>query len=154
MNKEKEITISLLVVVLILIFAMVLLGKTKDTDSTQSYLESKYESTSYESTSINAREIWNKYDKDPDKNEPTYDGDHIIATGYVKKTGTDDHGTPSIELSDTKNDRSYVLAVFGSYDDFKDIKKGDLITVSGNFHIMSSSNMVVIKESKIEKIYK
>lgn len=107
-----------------------------------------------EKPEINASDIWKKYDKDPDKNTPTYDGDQETATGVITYIGKDDHGTDSMQISDTKGGTSYVLGVFGSADEMSAVSVGDTVTITGNFHIMSSSNMVVLKSCKILNIYK
>lgn len=148
MKKKFKLTILILTILVIFITCYFVFRHNDE-----SKLNSNESYSLNESESINVKDIWDKYDKDPNKNEPVYYGDYILATGYVKYLGTDDHGTPSIELSSIKNGKSYVLAVFDSYDEFKNIKKDDLVSISGYFHIMSSSNMVVIKKAKIEKIY-
>ena len=103
---------------------------------------------------INVVDIWNTYNEDPDKDTPTYDGDAVTATGVITYIGKDDHGTDSMELSDKENGTSYVLGVFGSADEMSPVSVGDTVTITGNFHIMSSTNMVVIKQCKIDEIYK
>lgn len=107
-----------------------------------------------EKPQINASDIWKKYDQDPDKNTPTYDGDQETATGVITYIGKDDHGTDSMQISDTKGGTSYVLGVFGSADEMSAVSVGDTVTITGNFHIMSSSNMVVLKSCRILKIYR
>lgn len=106
-----------------------------------------------EKPQINASDLWKKYDQDPDKHTPTYDGKQETATGVITYIGKDDHGTDSMQISDTKGGTSYVLGVFGSADEMSAVSVGDTVTITGNFHIMSSSNMVVLKACKILKIY-
>ena len=101
---------------------------------------------------VNASEIWNKYDKDPDKYKATYSGATETATGVVTYIGRDSHGTPSMEISDTAGGKSYVLGVFGSYEEMSSVSVGDTVTITGSFHIMSSENMVVLKRCKILQV--
>lgn len=107
-----------------------------------------------EKPEINASEIWKKYKEDPDNRTPTYDGNQETATGVITYIGKDDHGTDSMQISDTKGGTSYVLGVFGSAEEMSAVSVGDTITITGNFHIMSSHDMVVLKSCKILKIYK
>lgn len=100
-----------------------------------------------EKPEINASEIWKKYKEDPDNSTPTYDGDQETATGVITYIGKDDHGTDSMQISDTKGGTSYVLGVFGSAEEMSAVSVGDTVTITGNFHIMSSHDMVVLKES-------
>lgn len=109
---------------------------------------------SKDSPDINVVDIWNTYNEDPDKDTPTYDGNEVTATGVITYIGKDDHGTDSMELSDKQGGTSYVLGVFGSADEMSPVSVGDTVTITGNFHIMSSTNMVVIKQCKIDEIYK
>lgn len=102
---------------------------------------------------INVSEIWEKYDKDPQKYDATYDGALETATGVVTYIGQDSHGTPSMELADVEGGTSYVLGVFGSYEEMSAVSVGDTVTISGNFHIMSSENMVVLKRCEIQQLY-
>lgn len=106
-----------------------------------------------EKPQINASDLWKKYDKDPDKHTPTYDGKKETATGVITYIGKDDHGTDSLQISDTKGNTSYVLGVFRSADEMSAVSVGDTVTITGNFHIMSSKNMVVLKGCRILKIY-
>lgn len=106
-----------------------------------------------EKPEINASDIWKKYDQKSDSHTPTYDGDQETATGVVTYIGKDDHGTDSLQISDTKGGTSYVLGVFGSAEEMSAVSVGDTITITGNFHIMSSHDMVVLKQCKITKIY-
>lgn len=107
-----------------------------------------------EKPEINASEIWKKYKEDPDNRTPTYDGNQETATGVITYIGKDDHGTDSMQISDTKGGTSYVLGVFGSAEEMSAVSVGDTVTITGNFHIMSSHDMVVLKSCKILKIYK
>lgn len=122
---------------------------TSDSTDKQSDIE-----VSKETPDINVVDIWNTYNEDPDKDTPNYDGDAVTATGVITYIGKDDHGTDSMELSDKQGGTSYVLGVFGSADEMSPVSVGDTVTITGNFHIMSSTNMVVIKQCKIDEIYK
>lgn len=107
-----------------------------------------------EKPEINASALWDKYDKDPDKNTPTYDGEKETVTGVITYIGKDDHGTDSMQIADEKSGTSYVIGVFGSREEMDPVSVGDTVTITGNFHIMSSTNMVVLKECQILKIYR
>ena len=74
--------------------------------------------------------------------------ENIVVSGVVVYKGPDIHGLPSLELSDKANGTSYVLCVFDSFDSINKISKGDNLTVSGKFHIISSNEMVVLKQSQ------
>ncbi len=121
-------------------------NKTESSSQAQSVI-------SNESPDINVTDLYNKYSNDPDSDEPTYDGKQETATGVITYIGKDDHGTDSMQLSDKEDGTSYVLGVFGSADEMKSVSVGDTVTITGNFHIMSSSNMVVLKQCKIIRIY-
>ncbi len=99
--------------------------------------------------SINAYNLLEEYKKDPSKRQPTYTGENIVVSGVVVYKGPDIHGLPSLELSNKENGTSYVLCVFDSLDSLNKISKGDQLTVSGKFHIISSDEMVVLKQSQI-----
>lgn len=107
-----------------------------------------------EKPEINASALWDKYDKYPDKNTPTYDGEKETVTGVITYIGKDDHGTDSMQIADEKDGTSYVIGVFGSREEMDPVSVGDTVTITGNFHIMSSTNMVVLKECQILKIYR
>lgn len=98
-------------------------------------------------------EILEKYDKDPKKNEPTSFGDQETATGVITYIGQDSHGTPSMELADVEGGTSYVLGVFGSYEEMEAVSVGDTVTITGSFHIMSSEDKVVLKRCEIQQLY-
>lgn len=106
-----------------------------------------------EKPEINASVLWNKYDKDPDKHTPTYDGAKETVTGVITYIGKDDHGTDSMQIADEKGGTSYVIGVFGSREEMDPVSVDDTVTITGNFHIMSSTNMVVLKNCQILKIY-
>lgn len=97
---------------------------------------------------VNTLDIWNKYDKNPEKNKPVYYGETETATGVITYIGRDSHGTPSMELSDTAGGKSYVLGVFGSYEEMSPVSVGDTVTISGLFHIVAEDK-VVLKQCKI-----
>lgn len=130
--------------------ALSLAGCTQNKTESSSHAQSVI---SNESPDINVTDLYNKYSNDPDSDEPTYDGKQETATGVITYIGKDDHGTDSMQLSDKEDGTSYVLGVFGSADEMKSVSVGDTVTITGNFHIMSSSNMVVLKQCKIIRIY-
>ena len=111
-------------------------------------LENLTVSKKKETKSINAYNLLEEYKKDPSKRQPTYTGENIVVSGVVVYKGPDIHGLPSLELSDKANGTSYVLCVFDSFDSINKISKGDNLTVSGKFHIISSNEMVVLKQSQ------
>lgn len=154
--KLKKILIALTAVFL-------MSGCTKTQTTTESASVQKEETSASaketpevtrETPQINASDLWNKYDQDPDKNTPTYDGDQETVTGVITYIGKDDHGTDSMQLADEKDGTSYVIGVFGSREEMDPVSVGNTVTISGNFHIMSSTNMVVLKQCQIEKIYR
>ena len=103
-----------------------------------------------ETKSANTYNLLEEYKKDPSKRQPTYTGENITVSGVVVYKGPDIHGLPSLELSDKVNGTSHVLCVFDSADSLNKISKGDDLTISGKFHIVSSDDMVVLKQSKIQ----
>lgn len=98
---------------------------------------------------INVYDLLAEYKKDPSKKQPTYTGEDITISGVVVYKGADIHGLPSLELSDKANGTSYVLCVFDSFDSLSQISEGSHLTITGKFHILSSDEMVVLKQSKI-----
>ena len=103
-----------------------------------------------ETKSANTYNLLEEYKKDPSKRQPTYTGENITVSGVVVYKGPDIHGLPSLELSDKVNGTSHVLCVFDSVNSLNKISKGDNLTISGKFHIVSSSDMVVLKQSKVQ----
>ena len=103
-----------------------------------------------ETKSANTYNLLEEYKKDPSKRQPTYTGENITVLGVVVYKGPDIHGLPSLELSDKVNGTSHVLCVFDSVNSLNKISKGDNLTISGKFHIVSSSDMVVLKQSKVQ----
>lgn len=149
--------------VVILAFTLAGCGQTSDAsvsstsitnDQPQSSVSADVPAVTVEKPEINAYEIYEKYDKDPDKRTPTYDGDQETVTGVITYIGKDDHGTDSMQLSNEKDGTSYVLGVFGSAEEMASVSVGDTVTITGNFHIMSSHDMVVLKQCKILEIYR
>ena len=131
--------------------------KTETADTASKTASASVETTpvtTSEKPEINASDLWKKYDADPDKDTPTYDGAKETVTGVITYIGKDDHGTDSMEIADEKDGTSYVIGVFGSKEEMNPVSVGDTVTISGNFHIMSSTNKVVLKQCQIEKIYK
>ena len=112
-------------------------------------LENLTVSKKKETKSINAYNLLEEYKKDPSKRQPTYTGENITVSGVVVYNGPDIHGLPSLELSNKENGTSYVLCVFDSFDSLNKISKGDNLTISGKFHIISSAEMVVLKQSQV-----
>ena len=100
--------------------------------------------------SANIYDLLEEYKKDASKRQPAYSGENITVSGVVVYKGPDIHGFPSLELSDKVNGAGYVLCVFDSADSLNKISKGDNLTISGKFHIVSSDDMVVLKQSKIQ----
>lgn len=107
-------------------------------------------SSASEPQAIGTRELLEAYKQDPTKAKPVYDGENIRVTGVVVYVGPDIHNLPSIELSDAANEPGQVLCVFDSLDLTKGVSSGDTVTISGNFHIVSSGGMVVLKQSRIQ----
>lgn len=75
----------------------------------------------------------------------------------IKWTVLESDGDKVLLLSDSCIDslpfsKSYVLGVFGSYDEMASASVGDTVTITGSFHIMSSENMVVLKRCKILQV--
>ena len=124
------------------------LSLTVVSETTVNKLKNLTASEKTETESINAHTLLEEYKKDPSKRQPTYTGENIVVSGVVVYKGPDIHGLPSLELSDKANGTSYVLCVFGSFDSINKISKGDNLTVSGKFHIISSNEMVVLKQSQ------
>ncbi len=112
-------------------------------------LENLTVSEKKETKSINAYNLLEEYKKDPSKRQPTYTGENITVSGVVVYKGPDIHGLPSLQLSNKENGTSYVLCVFDSFDSLNKISKGDNLTISGKFHIISSAEMVVLKQSQV-----
>ena len=112
-------------------------------------LENLTVSEKKETKSINAYNLLEEYKKDPSKRQPTYTGENITVSGVVVYNGPDIHGLPSLELSNKENGTSYVLCVFDSFDSLNKISKGDNLTISGKFHIISSAEMIVLKQSQV-----
>lgn len=129
---------------------------SKDSSSVVSSEDVTSEETtlSYTDPKINVKEIWDRYDKDPDKHVPTYTGKEEEATGVVTYIGKDDHGTDSLQLAEVADGTSYVLGVFASAKETESVHVGETITIKGSFHIMSSTNMVVLKRCSITGIYR
>ena len=100
--------------------------------------------------SANTYDLLEEYKKDASKRQPTYTGENITVSGVVVYKGPDIHGLPSLELSDKVNGTSHVLCVFDSADSLNKISKGDSLTISGKFHIVSSDDMIVLKQSKVQ----
>lgn len=112
-------------------------------------LENLTISKKIDTKSVNAYNLLEEYKKDPSKKQPTYTGENIVTSGVVVYKGPDIHGLPSLELSNKENGTSYVLCVFDSFDSLNKVSKGDNLTISGKFHIVSSNEMVVLKQSQI-----
>lgn len=85
--------------------------------------------------------------QDPANRTPTYEGEVMAVTGVVVYVGADTHGTPSIELAESMEGKSAVVAVFDSFDALKPFSIGEVATVSGSFHIVSGQDQVVLKHS-------
>ena len=98
---------------------------------------------------ISAYDLLDVFHKNKAQAEKTYTGKSVEVSGVVTYKGPDIHGLPSLELSDKVNGTSYVLCVFDSLDSLNKVSKGDNLIISGKFHILSSSEMVVLKQSKI-----
>ena len=102
-----------------------------------------------ESTKVNVRSIWDSYNDLEDKGVPKYYGPNETATGLIRFIGIDDHGTPSIELTDKEDGPCYVLCVFGSFDEMGAVKVGDTVTIRGDYHITTEKNGVVLKRCSL-----
>ena len=124
------------------------LSLTVVSETTVNKLKNLTASEKTKTESINAHTLLEEYKKDPSKRQPTYTGENIVVSGVVVYKGPDIHGLPSLALSDKANGTSYVLCVFDSFDSINKISKGDNLTVSGKFHIISSNEMVVLKQSQ------
>lgn len=102
-----------------------------------------------ESTKVNVRFIWDRYNDLKDKSVPKYYGPNETAMGQIRFIGIDDHGTPSIELTDKEDGPCYVLCVFGSFDEMGSVKVGDTVTIRGDYHITTDKNGVVLKRCSL-----
>ena len=70
-------------------------------------------------------------------------------TGIVSKIGPDIHGKPSIELSDHLGGQCYVLFVFASEEDYKNVREGDILVCRGNYLGVTNEFGVVMKRSQV-----
>lgn len=96
---------------------------------------------------VQAKDLYFQFKESERDSVRAYGKNPIAVSGIVTYAGPDIHRLPSIELSDRKGGRTYVLCVFPSFDDIDDVAVGDTVTLSGIFHIMSSSDSVVLKQS-------
>lgn len=58
-------------------------------------------------------------------------------------------GQPNIELTDRAGGKCYVLCVFGNAEDYNKVKKGDKITVRGNYLVIREDYGIVLKLCEI-----
>lgn len=70
-------------------------------------------------------------------------------TGLVSRIGPDIHGKPSIELSDRLGGQCYVLFVFASEEDYKQVSEGDTVVCRGNYLGVTNEFGVVMKRSEV-----
>ncbi len=98
---------------------------------------------------INAVDLYNEFIKDQQEAQRGYVGKDLETTGIVVYTGLDSHRNPSVELSDSKGGKSYVLCVLDSPDQLVGVSVGDSVVISGNCRLFGSDDWVVIKQSKI-----
>jgi len=70
-------------------------------------------------------------------------------TGMASKIGPDIHGKPSIELSDRLGGQCYVLFVFASEEDYKNVREGDTLVCRGNYLGVTNEFGVVMKRSQV-----
>lgn len=96
-----------------------------------------------------AYELLEKYQQDPTKAIPTYEGETLTVQGVVTYIGPDSHHTPSIELSDKAGGMGYVIGVFDSFDMLDKVSLGETVTISGRFHIVARGK-VVLKHSEYQ----
>ena len=102
------------------------------------------------SSPFNVKELYDHFLTDSRKALREFDMKRLAVEGIVLRSGPDGvFGQPSIELTDGAGGKCYVLCVFGNAGEYSKVKKGDKITVRGNYLVIREDYGIVLKLCEI-----
>lgn len=96
-----------------------------------------------------AKKLYDAFHDNTDDTVERYDNKRFSVCGIIKSIGADEHGKPSIQLSDELQELSYVLCVFSSNQELNNLWVGESITVCGNYLIISTVLGVILKNCEL-----
>ena len=96
-----------------------------------------------------AKKLYDAFHDNTDDTVERYDNKRFSVCGIIKSIGADEHGKPSIQLSDELQELSYVLCVFSSNRELNNLRVGESITVCGNYLIISTALGVILKNCEL-----
>ena len=103
-----------------------------------------------QSKPFDVKELYDYFLTDSRKALREFDMKRLTVEGIVLRTGPDGvFGQPSIELTDNAGGKCYVLCVFSSAGDYSKVKRGDKITVRGNYLVIREDYGIVLKLCEI-----
>jgi len=120
-------------------------------------LNSKEESIQQDSivfqNTISAYDLYSAFQKDKEEAKRVFSGKTITVRGIAVYVGPDVYALPSVELSDKKGGKDYVLCVlpFSDYLKLKNISKGENVAFSCECRGVTDEGLVVMKKCKSVK---
>ncbi len=145
---KKTVSVILTAVAILFFAAGSLANAPVETGKSEAASERKQLSKNAQSMPkpVNAIKLYNEFKTGKQAASEKYRGKNIQVTGVITRKGPDIHSTPSIELSDKADGKSYVICVVTSFEQLNEVSVGDTVTMSGNFHIFGSDDWVVLKK--------
>lgn len=98
--------------------------------------------------------LYEEYTVDADSFFEKYVDNRFEVTGIAKKFGPDVHNKPSIEISDSVDGQTCALVIFPTDDHYSKVAVGDIVTVWGNYLVMSNWFGTVMKYSELVSVEK
>lgn len=101
-----------------------------------------------------AKTLCDEFYTDADSFYEKYADKRFEVTGIAKKIGPDIHNKPSIELSDSKNGRTFALVIFPTDEHYGKVEIGDRVVARANYLVMSNRYGLVMKFSELVSVEK
>ena len=98
--------------------------------------------------------LFDEFLSDADRFFDKYTDKRFEIKGVAKKIGPDIHNKPSIEISDSVNNRTYALVIFPTDEHYSKVEVGDTVIVRANYLVMSNHYGTVMKYSELVSVKK
>lgn len=98
---------------------------------------------------FNVKVLYEEFAADADSFFKKYVDKRFEVTGIAKKIGPDVHNKPSIEISDSIDGQTYLLAIFPTNEHYSKVAIGDTVIVRANYLVMSNHYGTVMKFSEL-----
>ena len=96
-----------------------------------------------------AKKLYDAFHDNTDDTVERYDNKRFSVCGIIKSIGADEHGKPSIQLSDELQEQSYVLCVFSYNVELNNLLVLISIPFCRKYFIISTALGVILKNCEL-----